>query len=1266
MIIRFDVTQKDIAKLKDDDLRDLIGRLCKAELRRNGHSSAPVAYGGHQDAPDGGVDVSVRATTLNYQDGYIKTPITFFQVKVPAMTKDKIEKEMCPKGVLLPSIHSLEALGGMYIIVSSKANITESVYKDRIQTMMDALGSINCGVEYYDGGRIANWVNDYPAYIFWVKQKIGEPLQGWEPYGNWARVPEKVPNSYLVDEGILLTHAGRDEKEYRGKDAVLHVRGILGSKANSVRLVGISGVGKTRFVQALFEEGVGDQPLNRDTAFYTDWTRAPVPSPGDLLNSLQLDDQEAILIVDNCSAAIHKQLTAQLQARAGKISLITIEYDIREGDVPEGSTALKLEPGSEELVIEVLGRLLPHLSQLSCRRIAKTALGNFKAAKAIGEGVTRGEDVSSLNDDELFDRIFHQKKRENEGLLEAAELLSLVYSFDRRDGKGEPELKVLAKLGEIKARRLKRSVSGLVTRNTVQERGHWGALLPPAIANRFAERSLDYYSVSDLNACFLLPGRRRLLKSFANRLGYLPDNKSGKAVVDSWLAEGGILYDVKQFDRPLFGVLRDAAIVCEEVVLARIEAWTYSDVDRQWIISNFWKDTILQVAVYLGYRAELLERVVEVLLKWYEVEEVDNEQSNHFRRLKVFFQPYLSGTQSGPEERSAYLLGLVERYSADKDLVEQLLKGAFRVHSLMGHQRYHEVKGRSDYGYQPKTVTEESTWYGIHLELLRKLLKQNDQIGKVAREIFDLKFHDLYRRQLIRGKVMSVVEELGDWPTGWLVVDRSLKAFGDKLPEELKAELNTLKIRLAPAGLQDQIDTYLLFKRGHPHQLMGALAKDDQIGIHDLEEMGELLGEQVVASNEMILYAFIGLLKTHNPHTSHSFGSAVGKVLPTSDFFSLVKEVLRKLSFEDIIHYQSLQSLSSEIFVRDKSGYHAYIEGLLKDDELRRHVLPLQLSHAQDGKDVERLDRLIGADFVFGNHYRYLGEWLSSIPDDTAAGYLTRVNRLEGGNKWALDVAHERLRGCEDVSVLSDLLIDAVIGVAADFAFSLERANRRPMESLYLDKIVKVVFEDDRSFPVAIDMLKTIKETFDRRLTISDVAESLIRSIACSQPTAVLDIFVANVSIEDQWDSGDCFPNQMRPCITKLPLEAIRQWLLKDITARGRLLAYCITPFSTQWREGALESWYPVASLLLEMVDDADEIFHWFHDSFRSSTSVGQGAAESMEACLPLLSKFVSHRKPKVWLWAVKEIEFLEEEIKAAIELDKGFWSTEEAEPSFE
>jgi hypothetical protein len=85
--------------------------------------------------------------------------------------------------------------------------------------------------------------------ILWVRNKIGKPLKGWRPYENWASAPGGIDEEYLLDDGLRL-HDGAEaaEKGLSVEDGLLKLRSALSTPGTSVRLTGLSGVGKTRLV----------------------------------------------------------------------------------------------------------------------------------------------------------------------------------------------------------------------------------------------------------------------------------------------------------------------------------------------------------------------------------------------------------------------------------------------------------------------------------------------------------------------------------------------------------------------------------------------------------------------------------------------------------------------------------------------------------------------------------------------------------------------------------------------------------------------------------------------------------------------------------------------------------------------------------------------------------------------------------------------------------------------------------------------------------
>ena len=492
----FDITPDDISQLNDIDLRELVGRLCEAELSSRGLSPSAVTWGGNQSAADGGLDVRVALPTGVSIEGFIPRSSTGFQVKKPDMRRSRIIAEMRPARAIRPAIQELADEAGAYVIVSSTGHTADSALRDRQNALREALDGVRNAdqlhTDFYDRTRLATWVRCHSGLITWVKKKVGRAPVGWCPYGPWSGVAEGLDAEYLLDDKLRL-HLGRHRNS--PAQSVAHaidaLRDELAQPRKMVRLVGLSGVGKTRLVQALFDDRIGARPLAPHLAFYTNLSDNPDPQPTALASDLIANRTRAILIVDNCPPELHRRLSELCSGETSTVSALTVEYDVR-GDQPEGTQVVVLDTSSPELIEKLVQRRYPHLSQVDSHTIAGASGGNARIAIALAETVEHSDTIAGLSNEELFERLFRQRQDANDALLLAAQACSLVYSFhgEALDGE-EAELPRLASLTGQLPMETYRHVNELLRRDLVQQRGVWRAVLPHAIANRLAARALE-------------------------------------------------------------------------------------------------------------------------------------------------------------------------------------------------------------------------------------------------------------------------------------------------------------------------------------------------------------------------------------------------------------------------------------------------------------------------------------------------------------------------------------------------------------------------------------------------------------------------------------------------------------------------------------------------------------------------------------------------------------------------------------------------------
>ena len=161
----FEITGDDILLLSDADLRSLVVRLAISELRSQGLPLSAVTAGGHQDAPDGGLDVRVESPLPLTRPDFVPRVATGFQVKKPDMPPGRIRDEMRPDGTLRPVIQALVESEGAYIIVSAQGSVADAPLRERRAAMRDQLADLadpeRLHTDFYDRDRLARWVNEY-------------------------------------------------------------------------------------------------------------------------------------------------------------------------------------------------------------------------------------------------------------------------------------------------------------------------------------------------------------------------------------------------------------------------------------------------------------------------------------------------------------------------------------------------------------------------------------------------------------------------------------------------------------------------------------------------------------------------------------------------------------------------------------------------------------------------------------------------------------------------------------------------------------------------------------------------------------------------------------------------------------------------------------------------------------------------------------------------------------------------------------------------
>jgi hypothetical protein len=1224
----FDVTPDEISQLSDTDLRELVGRLCEAELVSRGLSAATVTWGGNQTASDGGLDVRVALPLGVSTEGFVPRPWTGFQVKTPDMPRADILTEMRPAGVIRPVIQELADKAGAYIIVSSRGSTADRALRNRQDALREALdGVINADrlhTDFYDRTRLATWVRSYPGLITWVKERVGKVLVGWRPYGPWSNASEGIDSEYLLDDKLRL-HLGKrhDASAQSVADAIDELRDELAQPGKVVRLVGLSGVGKTRLVQAMFDARIGSRPLAPTLAVYTNLSDNPNPQPIGLASDLIANRTRAILIVDNCPPDLHQRLSELCRGQASKVSLLTVEYDVRD-DQPEGTQVVTLDTSSPELIEKLIRRQFAHLSQVDARTIAEASGGNARIAIALAETVERSDTISGLTNDEVFQRLFRQRHDPNNALLLAAQACSLVYSFQGEALEGEEsELPRLASLAGQSASEIYRHVGELIRRDLMQQRGVWRAVLPHALANQLAARALDDTPYDLIKQQLIEGGTARLARSFSRRLSFLHNHPKAIAIAERWLAPDGLLGDASALNDLGRAMLDNVASILPEAALATLERAS----NRQPDVRTMAWQRHLSLLRSIAYDPPLFERSARLLAR--AVTENTNQQeakraSDTFVSL---FTIYLSGTHATIEQR----LGVIEQLVRSSDAKERVL-GLAALDAVLEARHFSSAYGfefgaRSrDYGYQPKRNADVTRWYGAALALIERLALTEGVLKSELRDLLARKFRGLWTSAHMYDELERLSRRFaadGFWREGWTACRETMRFDRDKQTPEAASRLSALEAELRPSNLAERVRAVVLGGRSGGLDLEDIdVERDVKSAIERQQMMARELGAAVAGDEEVFAELLLDLLCGGNRAWAFGRGLA-GASRDRRGTWARLVEGLERIAPQQR-NVQVLLGFLAELWEQDRDLAQQLLDSALDHAALLVFLPVLHSAVGLDERGVERLKQALTAAQVPVRMFRNLA--LGRTTDHVAGGLLKDLLLLIANQPDGFDVALEILsmRLFSDRSTRGKYepeLLEAGRELIQRATF--QKGNQRSDQELA--GVVKACLTDPDAGPIAAAVAARLREAVAAHETYSFDHEDLLRALLDVQPTAVLNALFAGdaknqragISLFEGLGDHRSNPADAVSC------EALIAWC-EGVRESRYTLAASIVTFARNPEAAGPPVWSEQAKALLARAPEPRAVLAAFIRRFRPMSWSGSLAA-LIEANARLLDSVESH-----------------------------------------
>ena len=798
----FEVSAGNVSVLRERMLPVLTQRLLNAEADAYDLPAPMIHVATNIHAADGGEDARITWEGGPSQTRFLPSRDCQFQLKSGSISKSAAGKEVLDKGRSVKGVvRSFLQLGGHYIVLCTHP-YTQKYIQERENSIRQALREagltiVDNQIQFRSAEQIASWVNHHPAVAVWLKEQtqpgtIG-PFRSWV---HWAGDAEHDGFPWVEDERL----PGMKQQLLR----------LIAQPQGTARVVGLSGLGKTRLVMKALGPPAEGEETRYDLSDYVMYTSQQ--EVGSVVQTLADIGQRAIVVVDDCALPTHRVLSNIVQRRGSRLSLVTIDDEVPLGTLDD--TTIKVDNAPSSVTEAIIDQALPGLPSEDQRRLSRFSRGFPKIATSLSLIWPRSEPIVNATDDDLVDAFVRGRRPRNpELLLQSAELLS-VFDLVGVESSDHGHFAEIAGLGHnLDADDFRVAVKDLADRGVVQRRGRLGRLQPLPIALRLAERQWRRWTPERWDQVLAGPVRTDLKVAAARQLTLLNDTSFAGEVVKHVCRYGGALDSAEWISKADHcEILSSLAEVDAETVVRQLERSLNELEDFALLPSNI-RGHLRSALSKIAFLPETFEEGARLLLR---LATAENEAlaGNIPGGFPGLFPVRLGGTAAEGSARLVLLDELIDEATntgctARRLMVVKALSAGIKT------DYFSRISGPEAHGarpalqsWVPATQHEANEYISGCLTRLAEFALQNDDAGTLVRSNLGLSLRSLVRHGFI-DTVTEVVRQVNNDVGFWSEALRSLKSLlvyeAERLNPDVIGRVQSLVAELQPQSIESRV-----------------------------------------------------------------------------------------------------------------------------------------------------------------------------------------------------------------------------------------------------------------------------------------------------------------------------------------------------------------------------------------------------------------------------------------------------------------------------
>ncbi|ALB40409.1 MULTISPECIES: hypothetical protein [Nostocales] len=663
----FNISPSQIESLDSKELVELLKKLLHAEAQSSGICLRGVSVPLQITVPDGGEDARISWTGGCEKTNYLTSRFCIFQSKATKLGKTGWKKEVWTKpsqkkdakrelnNALKTTINENGSYIGFTseIFIGTKKDDLITAIKEGIQEAGADPAQLKT-IDVYDANKIKDWVSQYPAIAVWLNEKqSGLTLKNFQTIKRLGKKVDIASIPKIEDKAnrfIIGTKNSDNSLTFeKVKERIID---YLADSRKSIRIIGSSGVGKTRFVYEVFrDETTTAKNSLAISAIYCDFSGIGNQIL-EIARSLLDGENSALMIVDECPRDIAIKLGEIITTEGSNLKIITIGNDNQPIE-KDSCLNISVTPADETLIKGIIQQRYPKADDSDINFIKDLSGGYPRIAVLATDNYSEGSPILKSVED-VVERILTSCGINRAEQVRAIECLALFKQL----GADENISDEIDFVGENLARQtgdeMYEHLAYAAKQNLVDHFGCYFIAKPLPIAVFLGTRRLDLLRVNTILK-FIEIASPTLRASFLSQWRYFDDSKTAATVAQRLLARDGWCGSREHLKTELGSQCLNAIVHIDPDGVANVIHYLYKDLsidDLKEAITR--KHDFFQILAKLVLRKRYFYIAAPLLMRLAVIE--DNTYSNDAgKRFKQLFQLHLSETEAEPDERFAII-----------------------------------------------------------------------------------------------------------------------------------------------------------------------------------------------------------------------------------------------------------------------------------------------------------------------------------------------------------------------------------------------------------------------------------------------------------------------------------------------------------------------------------------------------------------------------------------------------------------------------------